>query len=142
MLQFSVPVRNAILDAIEAAILAAGGIAQVRLYSGPQPANTAAAESGTRLLSVNLPAGDFMSAAANAQKLKAGVWSGIGEGAAGAGMNAGHFRVYDSLNVCHAQGRITASNDPDPGEMTMDSIAIISGEKTVIDTFTLNGPNA
>lgn len=58
-LQYSVPVNNARLDAVEAAI---GATAKLRIYSGAAPANCAAAATGSLLCEMALPA-DWMTAA-------------------------------------------------------------------------------
>jgi hypothetical protein len=63
-LQYSVAVNNARLDAIETAI---GATAILRIRSGAAPANCAAADSGTVLATLTLPA-DWMSAAAAGSK--------------------------------------------------------------------------
>lgn len=63
-MQYSVTVNNARLDAVEATI---GASPTLTLYSGTIPANCAAADTGTALCTITLPA-DWMSAAANAQK--------------------------------------------------------------------------
>ena len=57
-IQLSVVVRNARLDAIETAI---GASAILKVRTGAVPANCAAADSGTVLATVNLPA-DWMDA--------------------------------------------------------------------------------
>ena len=51
-LQYSVAVRNARLDAVESTI---GTSAILEIRSGAQPANCAAADSGTLLASMSLP---------------------------------------------------------------------------------------
>lgn len=132
--QLSVAVRNARLDAIETAIAAS---AVLKLRTGAPPANCAAADSGTAVSVIALPA-DWMSAAAAGAKAKLGTWS---EAAADASGIAGHFRLYASDGVtCHGQGTITATAGG--GDMTLDNISITLGQPVVINAFTLTDGNA
>lgn len=135
-LQFSTAVRNALLDAIESAI---GVSAVLKIFSGAAPANCAAADSGTVLATLALPA-DWMADASGGTKTKAGSWADASADA-GAPTNAGHFRLYGSDGVtCHAQGTITATGGG--GDMTLDSVAITAGQAIVISGFTLTAPGA
>jgi hypothetical protein len=100
-MQFSVAVRNARLDAIEAAI---GVSAIMKIRSGAAPANCAAADSGTVLATLALPA-DWLGAAAAGVKSKSGTWEDTAADAAG---TAAHYRIYASDGVtCHEQGTVT-----------------------------------
>lgn len=132
--QLSVAVRNARLDAIETIIAAS---AVLKLRTGAPPANCAAADSGSAVSVISLPA-DWMSAAAAGAKAKLGTWS---EAAADASGVAGHFRLYASDGVtCHGQGTITATAGG--GDMTLDNISITLGQPVVINAFTLTDGNA
>ena len=71
-MQYSVAVNNARLDAVEVTI---GAAPTLTLYSGTIPSNCAAADTGTALVTMTLPA-DWMSAAAATQKTMLGDWSG------------------------------------------------------------------
>ena len=84
-LQFSVAVRNARLDQVESAI---GTNAVLKIFSGAAPANCAAANSGTLLASMALPA-DWMGAAASGAKSLIGTWQDASADATG---TAGHWR--------------------------------------------------
>lgn len=96
-MQLSVAARNAILNAIEATI---GASAKLQLYTGPIPANCAAAATGTKLLEAALPA-DWMADAANAAAGKLGAWTGNGIAAG----NADYYRVVNNAGtVCGIQG--------------------------------------
>lgn len=100
-IQFSVAVRNARADAIETTI---GASAIMRIRSGVPPADCAAADTGTVLATINLPA-DWMAAAASGQKVLAGTWQDAAADAAGL---AGHFRIYNSAGtVCGWQGLVS-----------------------------------
>src|SRR4051812_24287136 len=63
-IQLSTTVRNAMLDAIETAI---GISAVIKLKTGAQPANCAAADSGTVVATISL-ASDWMAAASSGAK--------------------------------------------------------------------------
>ncbi len=133
-IQFSTAVRNALLDAIEAA---AGASAILKVRTGAAPASPSAADSGTVLATVALPA-DWMAAAAGGVKAKQGTWA---DDAADANGTAGHFRIYAADGTtCHLQGTITATGGG--GDMTVDNTNFAAGQKFSIDSFTLTAPNA
>lgn len=135
-LQFSTPVRNALLDVVETTI---GASAVLKIFSGAKPANCAAANSGTVLATMALPA-DWMAAASGGSKAKAGTWEDASADA-GAPTNAGHFRIYASDGItCHIQGTISVTGGI--GDMTLDSIAITAGHTILITGFTLTAPGA
>ncbi|WP_298399523.1 hypothetical protein [Sphingobium sp.] len=133
-IQASVTVRNARLDAVETAI---GASAIMRVFTGAPPANCAAANSGTVLATLNLPA-DYMAAAASGQKAKSGTWDDASADAAG---TAGHWRIYASDGTtCHLQGTITATGGG--GDMEVNNTIFAAGQAFTVTSFTLNEPNA
>jgi hypothetical protein len=135
--QFSVAVRNARLDAYESTV---GTAPKLRFYSGAQPANCAAARSGTLLAELTLPS-DWMAAAASGAKAMAGSWSGTGAAAAGAGTNIGHFAIMDSAGTtCHHQGSVTVTGGG--GDMTVDNINLAQNQAVSVTGFTLTDGNA
>ena len=95
--QFSDTLRNAMLDAYETTI---GGSAVLQIRSGPPPADTDTADSGTLLVSCSLPA-DPMAAAASGSKAKSGTWEDTSADATGRGA---HFRIKDGSAGVHHQG--------------------------------------
>jgi hypothetical protein len=97
-LQFSVGVRNALLDAIETAT---GTAPTLEIRTGAPPANAAAADTGTVLATMALPS-DWMAAAASGSKGLAGTWQDASADATG---TAGHFRIKQGA-TCHAQGTV------------------------------------
>jgi hypothetical protein len=136
-IQFSASVRNAELDSIETTISTAP---LLRFYSGSAPANTSTAASGTMLCEITLPS-DYLAAASSGSKAKSGTWSGTGHANAGAGTNAGYFRVYDSAGTtCHIQGSVTATGGG--GDMQLDNVSIASGQTVTVNTFTLTSANS
>lgn len=132
--QFSTAARNAWLDAIETAI---GTSAILRIRSGSVPASCATADSGTVLVTMNLPS-DWMAAASGGTKALSGTWQDTSADATG---TAGHFRIYDSGGtVCHIQGTVTASGGG--GDMIIDNVSLASGQQVNITAFTLNAGGA
>lgn len=131
-LQYSVAVRNAQLDALETAI---GASAIMRIRSGSVPANCAAADTGTVLATINLPA-DWMAAAASGAKALLGTWQ---DAAADASGTAAHFRIYDSGgSVCHIQGTVGVS----ASDLIVDSVSFTAGQQFTVTGFTITGGNA
>jgi hypothetical protein len=132
-LQYSTLVKNARLDAVESTI---GASAILKIRTGAPPANCAAADTGTVLATIALPA-DWMAAAASGSKAKSGTWSDPTADATG---TAGHFRIYASDgSTCGAQGTITATGGG--GDATLDSVSITAGQQVDINSFTLTAAN-
>lgn len=132
--QLSVAVRNARLDAIETAI---GASAVLKIRTGAPPANCAAADSGTVLATLSLPA-DWMAGASGGTKALAGTWQDASADAAG---TAAHYRLYASDGTtCHAQGTVTATGGG--GDMTVDNTNFAAGQSFSVSSFTLTEGNA
>ena len=132
-LQFSVAVRNALLDAIETTISTSP---KLRILTGAPPATCATAESGSLLIEIALPS-DWAAAAGSGSKVKSGTWSGSATGTG----TAGYYRIVDTAGTtCHEQGTITATGGG--GDLTLDNTSIASGQTVTIDTFTKNAANA
>jgi hypothetical protein len=133
-LQISVAVRNAMLDTIESTISTS---AVLKIRSGAQPANCAAADSGDVLATLTLPS-DWMAAANAGAKALSGTWQDTSADATG---TAAHFRVYASDGTtCHMQGSITATGGG--GDMTIDNTSVAAGQSITISSFTLTAGNA
>lgn len=129
--QFSSAYRNALLDQFETTV---GATAILRIWSGAQPANCAAADSGTKLAEMTLPA-DWAAAASGGSKAKSGTWSDASADASG---TIGHFRIYDSTGTtCHMQGSAGLA-----GDLVTDSALTVAGQTITINTFTLTAPGA
>jgi hypothetical protein len=128
-LQYSVAVRNAQLDALETTI---GTAPTMEIRSGSPPADCAAADSGTLLVSITLPS-DWMANAASGSKAKSGTW----QGTASASGTAGHFRIKQS-GTCHMQGTVGTSG----ADLIVDNTSINSGQTVTINTFTITAGNA
>jgi len=130
-LQFSMTVRNARLDVIEATIAASP---TMTIRTGVKPADCAAANSGTVLATIAMPS-DWMAVAANASKGMLGSWQDNAADAAGA---AGHFRIHQGA-TCHVQGSVTATGGG--GDMTVDNVNFSVGQQFAVTAFTINEPN-
>lgn len=130
--QFSVAARNAALDAIETTI---GASPTLEIRSGTVPANAAAADTGTVLATMTLPA-DFMAAASAGAKALLGTWQDLAADAAG---TAGHFRIKAGATT-HIQGTVTATGGG--GDMTLDNAVLAVGQQVTITAFTITAGGA
>lgn len=132
--QLSVAVRNARLDAIETTI---GVSAILKIRTGAQPANCAAADTGTVLATLNLPS-DYLAAASGGAKAKAGTWEDTSADAAG---TAAHWRLYETTGVtCHAQGTVTATGGG--GDLTVDNVVFAAAQSFTITAWSFTDGNA
>ncbi len=129
-LQYDVALRNAKLDAIETEI---GASPILKIRSGPKPVSCAAADMGTVLSTLDLPA-DWMLPASNGAKSKSGTWEDLTADATGTG---GHFRVYDSLGACRLQGSYGTSG----ADMIGNSTSFNVGQAVTVTTFTIRDNN-
>lgn len=129
--QYSVAVRNAKLDQVEATV---GPSAVLKIFSGAEPANCAAADPSGLLCTINLPA-DWMANAASGTKAKSGTWSGAASGTG----TAVSWRIYDSgVTTCHLQGNCGQGS----GDMSLDNTNIAIGQTVTVNSFTLTAGNA
>lgn len=129
--QYSVAVRNAKLDQLESTI---GTSPILKVFSGAEPANCAAADPAGPLASVTLPV-DWMANAAAGSKSKSGVWSAV----ASASGTAACFRIYDSaLVACHIQGSVGQGT----GDLSVDNSSFTTGQTFAVLTFTITAGNA
>lgn len=125
--QYSVAVRDARLDQIESTI---GTSAVLKIFSGAEPANCAAADPAGLLCTITLPS-DWMAAAASGSKAKAGTWSATASGTG----TAASWRIYESTaTTCHIQGNTT--------DMVFDNTNIASGQTVTVTGFTITAGNA
>lgn len=133
-LQLSTAYRNALLDQFESTV---GTSAVLEIRTGAQPANCAAAASGTVLSTLNLPS-DWMAAASGGSKAKSGTWEDTSADANG---TAAHFRIWDSgKTTCHMQGSVTATGGG--GDLTVDNTSFAAGQDFVVTGFTLTAPGS
>lgn len=133
MMHFSTPVRNALLDAIEAAI----GVSPIlKLRSGASPADGDVVSTGTVIATMNLPA-DWMAAASGGSKSLLGTWQDLAADAAG---TVGHYELCKSDGTPAIRGSVTGSGGG--GDVTLDNVTVNLGQAISITSFTLVAPNA
>jgi len=129
-IQYSTTLRNNKLDQIESTI---GTSANLYIRTGAQPANCAAADSGSLLATLALPS-DWMNAASAGSKTKLGTWSAAASGSG----TAAHFRIKDSGGTtCHMQGSVGQGS----GDLSLDNAVIATSQTITINTFTITDNN-
>lgn len=131
-LQYSATIYLARLDQITTTI---GASAKLNIYSGAAPANCAAADTGTLLATLVLPA-SWMAAASGTTKVLAGSWTVAASG--GAAATPTHFRIKDNATnlVCGCQGTAGIGS----GDLQVNG-TITSGQTVTVSTFTLTAAN-
>ena len=133
-MQRSVAVRDAMNNAFEAAV---GVSAVLKLRTGAQPANCAAADAGTVVATLSLPS-DWLGASSAGVIAKAGTWQ---DASADAGGTVAHYRIYATDGVtCHEQGSVTLTAGG--GDMTLDAVVITAGQVVTISAYGLTMGNA
>lgn len=126
--QEGVLLRNAKLNAINTNL---GASATLKIFSGAQPANCAAADPSGLLATIALPASPFAAASGGAVAL-AGTWS-VAASATGV---AASFRVYDTAGPnCAFQGNVTA-------DLVLNNTTITSGQTVTVTSFGITSGNA
>ncbi|QRF60256.1 hypothetical protein [Variovorax paradoxus] len=132
-IQMGATLRNARSAAIETTI---GTTPKIQIRTGAQPANCAAADSGTLLAEFTLPS-DWSTQASGVL-----TFSGVPLSAtAGAAGTAGHYRIKDSAGTTtHIQGSVTATGGG--GDLTVDNAVIASGQTVQITGWTITEGNA
>ena len=136
--QWSTTVRNGVLDEWQTAI---GVSAILEVWSGSIPANCAAASTGTKLLHYALASNWASPASAGSKSLSNLPLTTTGLSGAGAGTNAGYYRIFASDGVtCHEQGTITVTGGG--GDMTLDNISIANGQTVNVNSFSKSAPGA
>jgi hypothetical protein len=129
-LQYSVPVNNARLDAIETAV---GTSPKLRGYTGAMPANCAAAATGTLLFEMTLPS-DWMAAASAGVKAKSGTWTDTADSTG----VVGYCRIVDTAGTtAHLQGDAAMGS----GTFNFDNTSVATGQSVTINTFQLTAAN-
>jgi hypothetical protein len=130
-IQLSVAIRNAMLDAIETVI---GPGAVIKMRTGVQPANNAAADSGTVIATITTAA-DFMAAANAGAKAFSNL--PLTDLAADAQGTIAHYRVYAADGTtCGMQGTVTLTGGG--GDMTVDNNVVQAGQQFSITSWSIN----
>ena len=137
-LQYGVALRTAQMAAIETTI---GVSPKLELRTGAPPANAGAADTGTLLVSLSVPADFLTTASGGAVGIASGPWTGTaGAGAAG-GLVAGHFRLKDNAaSVTHIQGTVSLTGAG--GDLTMDNTNIAQNQAVNVTSFAITAANA
>jgi hypothetical protein len=133
-LQLSTAVRNAMLDQLETTIGSTSLTIEMR--TGAPPANAAAADSGTVVATITLPADWLAAAASGAKAIAGGPWTDTV--ADNTGIIA-HFRLKQST-TCHIQGTVTETGGG--GDMIIDNNDVNAGQPVSITAFTLTAGGA
>ncbi len=130
-IQKSTALRDAEANAYESTI---GTTPVMKLFTGSQPANCGAANSGTELASGTLPS-DWMGASSGGAVAKAGTWTLTGV----AGGVAAHYRLYASNGTtCHEQGTVGQGS----GDLSLDNTTIANGQTITISTWSRTVANS
>lgn len=124
--QFGATLRNNQVSQIQNTIGASGTL---KVFSGAEPANCAAADPAGLLATIALPA-SFLTSTGGVTTI-AGVWSV----AASAGGTAASFRMYDGSAVCHVQGNVTT-------DLVLNNTNITTGQTVQVTSFTVTAGNA
>lgn len=140
-LQLSTTARTGAVTAIATAIYAAGGTPSMVIYSGTEPANAAAALSGSTVLA----SGNLAATASAEFSEAAGAMSIVsnlvltGQSGAGTGTPGTFFRVLDSASACHMQGTVGATGSG--ADLILPTTTIATGMTVTItsDTVTEGG---
>lgn len=124
--QYGATLRNNQVSQIQTTIGASGTL---KIFSGAEPANCAAADPAGLLATIALPA-SFLTSTGGVTTI-AGSWS---VAASGAG-TAASFRMYDGSSVCHVQGNTTT-------DLVLNNTNIASGQTVQVTAFTVTAGNA
>lgn len=130
-LQYGLSLRQAQVNAIETTV---GASPTMEIRSGAPPANCAAADSGSVLATIALPADWLTSADATATVSKVGTWEDLSADASG---TPGHFRIKQGA-TCHLQGTVGVS----ASDMIVDSATFTAGQHFSVNTFSISAGNA
>jgi hypothetical protein len=130
--QLGVLTRNARLDAIETQL---GTAPLLTIRTLTQPANCAAANSGTVLATINLPSDWMAPASGGTKSILGGPWQDISADASGL---AAHFRIHNTAGtVCELQGSVGQG----VGDLQLDNANLVAGQTVSITAFTLTDNN-
>lgn len=124
--QYGVVLRNNQVSQIQTSI---GGTGTLKIFSGAEPANCAAADPTGLLATITLPA-SFLTSSGGVTTI-AGTWS---VAASGTG-TAQSFRMYDGSAVCHAQGNTTT-------DLVLNNQSIATGQTVQVTAFSVTAGNA
>ena len=134
--KISTGARNGACDAIVDLVDGGAGAGYIQIRTGAPPTNPGDANSGTLLGTCPMSDPAFGAAATGVATANA-ITS---DSTADASGTAGHFRVFDSNDVCIFQG--TAGVTGDTPNMVFDNATIVAGGVIAISSMTLTVPQA
>jgi hypothetical protein len=124
--QYGTTLRNNQVGQIQTTI---GGSGTLKIFSGAEPANCAAADPAGLLATITLPA-TFLTSSGGVTTIS-GSWTV----AASATGTAASFRMYDGSAVCHVQGNVTT-------DLVLNNTSITSGQTVTVTSFSVTAGNA
>lgn len=128
---------EAALNAITA-LLNTGGAASIKIYTGTQPANTLASETGTLLATLTCSSTAFASATdGGTNGLATALANAITSGTAVATGTAGHFRALNGSGTCIVMGSCGTS----AADMLLNTTSINSGDTVAASSWTMTLPD-
>lgn len=125
--------RNAACDALVDLIDGGASAGYIQIRTGAAPTNPGDANSGTLLATLTFSDPAF-GAASSGQATASAITSDSSADASG---DAGHFRIFDSNNVCIGQGTCDETGSPD---MLFDEKSIVAGGVVAITSMTITVP--
>lgn len=126
-IQLGDTLRNNMVGQYETTI---GTAPKLQIRSGAQPANCAAADSGTLLAEITLPS-DWLTNPASGSVSLSGSWSGTGAAAG----SAAHYRLKNNAgSVTHEQGSVTITGGG--GDLTVDNPSIQVAQVVNVTSWT------
>lgn len=129
-MKISTAARNAACDAIVDLVDAGTPPGYLQIRTGSAPANPAAANTGTLLVTITLANPAFGSAATGVATL-----AGVSPATAVADGTAEHFRLFNNADTCILQGTCGTS-----GELVIDDAAIVDGGTVTVSSLTISVP--
>lgn len=129
--QYGATLRNNMIGQIQSTVSTSGTL---KIFSGAEPANCAAADPSGLLATITLPAA-FLTSSGGVTTI-AGSWT---VAASGTG-TAASFRIHDGSAVCHVQGTVTVTGGG--GDLTLDNASITSGQTVTVTSFSVTAGNA
>ena len=129
--QYSVTLRTNQVAQIQSTVGASGTL---KIFSGAEPANCAAADPSGLLATITLPA-TFLTSSGGATTI-AGTWSATATGNG----TAASFRIYDGSATCHVQGSVTITGGG--GDFILDNTSIAVGQTVSVTVATITVGNA
>lgn len=136
MANWSVDVRNAIVDAITARIDAGSGAGKLRIYTGSRPAGPGTAASGTLLAEFTLNDPSFGAGSSGVATLD--ITPAVEDAAADNTGTAGYARFVDSDNNGRIDATVTATGGG--GEVTCNTVSFVAGAVVTVTSCTITAP--